>query len=275
MTLIRRWAIDNEILLEVSIRKRLLSILYGIIFGEAIGISSQTAAQGIICFGEEEINIANSVLDNLIDSTVCDKKNIKNIDGNNLVKRIAPIVILFGEDKNFVYMKSFLEKYLKIANISVSEMLGIIIYMELMYRLFHYDDYERSLEKTALACKEHLTGSVYENSLLEYNCVFDRKNNLSPKIESGKDIFPYCLSASMFCCRNNNSFEKALFAVSDFSTHGGIIGAITGAMAGIYYQIDNIPGGWINGLGRKEDIDSLLEKHYNFYKKYNRKGWIA
>ena len=268
MKLEKRWAIENEIILEQSIKRRLLSIIYGIIFGEAIGKLSQNTTFDTTCFSEVHKKSADSVLDNFINASIFNKSKANNLDAHSLIKRIAPIVVAFGEDKKFEYIKNFLEKYLEKKNLDTCNMLGIIIYVEIIFRLFHYDDYDRSMDETAIACKEYLNDSLYTETLSRYNKIFNKNLNSSIKINTEEDVFPYCLSASIICCRNNDSFEKTLYAISNFSSHAALIGAMTGAMAGIYYQIGKMPENWVNQLGRKNDFHNLVEKFYNFSKKY-------
>jgi len=246
-----RFAIDNEILLEQSIRKRLCSVICGMILGEA------------------KINNIDSVIDRLNDTAIYNKKYIKKINNYNLLKGIAPITSVFDESRDLNYIKSFLENYLKTANIKTSEKSGIIIYIEILYRLFHYDDYKRALDKTAEASENILINSIYKDDLLKYDWIINRKPVFLAEFEDGKDIFSYCLSQSLFCCMNNDTFEKTLSSVSVYSAYSDIIGAITGAMAGIYYQIEKMPDITLKIFERKNDIDFIIGKYYKLYKLNN------
>lgn len=69
------------------------------------------------------------------------------------------------------------------------------------------------------------------------------------------------LEASIWCVLTTNSFKEATLKAVNLGEDTDTIGALTGALAGLIYGIENIPKEWINSLQRKDYLDDMVQKY--------------
>lgn len=69
----------------------------------------------------------------------------------------------------------------------------------------------------------------------------------------------HSLSAAVWALLNFKSFEDSLIAVVNRGGDADTAGAITGALAGAFYSIEEIPQRWLSKLSRRSEIVFELE----------------
>jgi ADP-ribosylglycohydrolase len=70
------------------------------------------------------------------------------------------------------------------------------------------------------------------------------------------------LEASLWSFLRSNTYMEAVLTAINLGGDTDTIGAVTGGIAGIYYDYKNIPKKWINNIVRKQDIMELGERLY-------------
>jgi ADP-ribosylglycohydrolase len=68
----------------------------------------------------------------------------------------------------------------------------------------------------------------------------------------------HTLEASIWCLLNSKSFDEAVLKAVNLGEDTDTTGCVTGGLAGLYYGIKGIPGGWLAAIARKEDIEILF-----------------
>lgn len=74
------------------------------------------------------------------------------------------------------------------------------------------------------------------------------------------------LEACLWCLYTTKSYKKAVLRAVNLGGDTDTIGAITGALAGLYYGYDSIPKEWIKDLQNKELINNLCDKFYDKFR---------
>jgi ADP-ribosylglycohydrolase len=69
----------------------------------------------------------------------------------------------------------------------------------------------------------------------------------------------HTLEAAIWCLLNSASFSEAVLKAVNLGGDTDTTGCVTGGLAGIHYGLSAIPEEWINGLARREEIQSLLD----------------
>lgn len=80
--------------------------------------------------------------------------------------------------------------------------------------------------------------------------------------ESEKKIYSsgyilHTLEASIWCFLTTHTYQEAVLQAVNLGEDTDTTGCVTGALAGLYYGIDDIPEGWKSAIARKDDILAL------------------
>ena len=250
MTFKKSWQIENEMLHSDLIKKRFYATVYGMAFGEAMCIAGDVPV----------------LLKEITNSTILDKKNIKLSDPVELLKRCGPLALVFGEEFSFQEIVSFIEEYFSKNNINKTQFLGIIIYINILFRLYHYDNFQRAIDETINDCKNHIPAE-YKSEFADYELLFNKQFGSRPDNENNTNSFQYYLLAAVYCCISEDSYENTIRTASTFTSDSGIIGSMAGAMAGLYYyKNDGFPEERLAGLECEIFLDVLLTKFHKLSK---------
>lgn len=68
------------------------------------------------------------------------------------------------------------------------------------------------------------------------------------------------LEASLWCFLNTCSYAEAVLKAVNLGEDTDTTAAVTGGLAGIYYEVENISLEWINTVARKDDIVALSNR---------------
>jgi len=69
----------------------------------------------------------------------------------------------------------------------------------------------------------------------------------------------HTLEASIWCLLTTENFVDAVLKAVNLGDDTDTTGAVTGAIAGLWYGLDDIPSTWLNKLARKADIEKLAK----------------
>jgi ADP-ribosylglycohydrolase len=73
----------------------------------------------------------------------------------------------------------------------------------------------------------------------------------------------YCvhtLEAAIWCLLHSTGFEECMLKAVNLGEDTDTVACVTGALAGLQYGIDAVPGRWATALARKEDVDAIIHK---------------
>ena len=68
------------------------------------------------------------------------------------------------------------------------------------------------------------------------------------------------LEAVLWCLSNSDSYETAVLKAVNLGDDSDTVGALTGALAGMFYGYESIPKNWIDKLKRREFIEEILRE---------------
>lgn len=98
---------------------------------------------------------------------------------------------------------------------------------------------------------------VFDRLLSDDKPIFDYEVD---KIYSSGYVI-HTLEAAIWCLCNSSSYEEAVLKAVNLGDDTDTTGAVTGALAGLHYGIDNIPEKWVNGLANKELLDKVINAY--------------
>ena len=72
------------------------------------------------------------------------------------------------------------------------------------------------------------------------------------------------LEAALWCFLQSNSFKECVIATTNIGGDTDTIGAIAGALAGIFYGYNNIPKEYLEDLRKRDYLERICED-YEYY----------
>ncbi|AIK40050.1 ADP-ribosylglycohydrolase family protein [Bacillus pseudomycoides] len=187
-------------------------------------------------------------------------------NGNGAIMRISPLVFLLHNEFDFVKKTEVIKKYTEITHAHPRSIVGSIIYIELLLRLYHNNSLEKSIKEILELFNENFNvNHLYRKELKRYMRIFSKDffNIPEKEILSGGYVVQ-TLEAAIWCLGNSATFKEAVLKAVNLGEDTDTVAAITGALAGMYYKMDNIPEEWLKKIARKKDIDELIGEFYKY-----------
>ena len=149
----------------------------------------------------------------------------------------------------------FLEDMMKSSGVTVAELSSLTHAHRISVRSCEiYVDFSRALLRTWSrdeACR----------TLAGLEAPFDRLGRIASlgedEISSGGYVVE-ALEASLWCFLATDSYVDCILKAVSLGGDTDTIAAIAGSLAGMYYGIDAIPGGWLDALGNRELIERII-----------------
>ncbi|NPC93891.1 ADP-ribosylglycohydrolase family protein [Bacillus sp. WMMC1349] len=187
-------------------------------------------------------------------------------NGNGAIMRISPLIFRLYNEFDFMKKTEIIKQYTEITHAHARAVVGSIIYIELLLRLYHNNSLEESLQSVYnLFVKTFEDDHIFIKELKHYERIFDYDFLRTPQedIQSGGYVVD-TLEAAIWCLGNTSSFRDAVLKAVNLGEDTDTVASITGTLAGMYYKMDGIPEEWLEKIVRKQDIDQLIKRFYEF-----------
>lgn len=185
-------------------------------------------------------------------------------NGNGAIMRLAPLAFTLTDEFDFPKKVEIIKKYTEVTHAHPRAIVGSVIYIELLLRLYHNNSLDVSLREIVELFEENFDEDhIYRQELKHYIRIFDKdfKYVSQDEIKSSGYVV-HTLEAAIWCLLTTDNFKDAVLKAVNLGDDTDTVGTITGTLAGMYYKMDGIPEEWINKIGNKDEIDMCI---YNFY----------
>ena len=182
-------------------------------------------------------------------------------NGNGSLMRILPLLFYIAE-KPIEERFEFTKQVSSITHRHIRSVIACFYYLEFA-RLFFYnkDKFEIYTE-----LKEEIPAFLLSQSIdpdeidkfrrLLVEDIFERNRD---EIR-GNGYVVHTLEASIWCLLSTSNYKDAVLKAVNLGEDTDTTAAITGGLAGIYYGLSTIPGGWLAQIARYDDIVDLAER---------------
>jgi hypothetical protein len=231
LTLREKWAIDSQILNTGAIATRLYPSIYGAIVGDSrnSGLKDRWSGASANLF---------KLMEGLIKEQPADEF-LKKFDAIDLISYISPLAFTFAEKFDFPLIRRTVEKYAEIALDDVGSRLECIIYLEILFCLYHSDNFEGACKTTNELCGEYLHDTEYSAFLPEYDSILKRPLKDMSAIEPNDNCDAnHALESALWCCLNSSGVLEAISKAVLFKKDSAVIAVLAGTMAGMYFRED-------------------------------------
>ena len=191
--------------------------------------------------------------------------------GNGSLMRILPVSLYCHIQKksSFEEKKDIIEKVSSITHATDECKLGCLIYSIFISNLLEGYTIQSSYEKlTQIDFSPYYSRETVD----EYKRILN--NELVQLDISDIDSGGYVVStleAVLWSLLRNNKFDQTLLTAIKLGGDTDTIAALTGALAGIVYNHEDIPEEWLNTLLKKEEILRFASDYARFLKTINNK----
>ncbi|WP_317135016.1 ADP-ribosylglycohydrolase family protein [Bacillus changyiensis] len=183
-----------------------------------------------------------------------------------LQKMLAHLYFRLYNEFDFIKKTEIIKQYTEMTHAHSCAVVGSIIYIELLLRLYHNNMLDESLKEVhELIVETFGDDHIYIKELKHYEIIFDHDFLRTPQeeIQSGGYVV-HTLEAAVWCLGNTSSFRDAVLKAVNLGEDTDTVASITGTLAGMYYKMDGIPEEWLEKIVRKHDIDELIKKFYEY-----------
>lgn len=185
-------------------------------------------------------------------------------NGNGTLMRIAPIVFVVMNELDFDKRKAWVQQYTEITHAHPRSIVGSIIYIELLLSLYRNNTLEAALKEVYSLLQSHLQDDL-RAELNAYARIFEENFlKIAERDISSSGYIVHSLEAAIWCVGNSTTFKEAILRAVNLGEDTDTVAAITGAIAGMYKNMDEIPHEWLDKMIKKEEIDHLIMAFYEF-----------
>jgi len=185
-------------------------------------------------------------------------------NGNGTLMRIAPLVLVLINEFDFNKRNALVLQYTKITHGHPRSLVGSIIYIELLLSLYRNNSLEFALNEVYNLLQNYLQHELC-SELNAYTRIFDENFlNIPENDIKSSGYIVHSLEAAIWCVGNSSTFKEAILKAVNLGEDTDTVAAMTGALAGMCNQMDEIPGEWLNSIVKKQEIDDIIEDFYEF-----------
>lgn len=179
-------------------------------------------------------------------------------NGNGSLMRIMPL-LFYIKDKPQKERWEITRDVSRITHGHIRSCICCFFYLEFAGKLLTGKKAAEALAETRSEVKNFLVENHFaarEIELLQF--LFDADFEKMPEnVISASGYVLHTLEASLWCLLTTNSYKEAVLKAVNLGEDTDTTGAVTGALAGLYYGAANIPAEWLEVLARREAIEKL------------------
>lgn len=179
-------------------------------------------------------------------------------NGNGSLMRIMPL-LFYIKDKPQKERWEITRDVSRITHGHIRSCICCFFYLEFAGKLLAGKKAAEALAETRSEIKTFLVENHFaarEIELLQF--LFDADFEKLPESKiSASGYVLHTLEASLWCLLTTNSYKDAVLKAVNLGEDTDTTGAVTGALAGLYYGAETIPAEWLEVLARREAIEKL------------------
>ncbi|WP_299452070.1 ADP-ribosylglycohydrolase family protein [uncultured Microscilla sp.] len=161
----------------------------------------------------------------------------------------------------------YIEQLSSLTNRHLRSIIGAFIFSEMAIWLMRGGDID--IAKAYAATTQTLNDFIKERENLQQEAAYYQRvldgnlKQLPVESISSTAYVVDSIEACFWCLLNTNNYQEAVLKTVNLGEDADTIGAMTGALAGLYYGYEAIPTTWKSQVARKDDIIALSEQFYH------------
>lgn len=192
----------------------------------------------------------------------------QNVDsnGNGSLMRILPLAYVL-QYQNLQTRFQIIQKISAITHAHIRSVIACHFYVEYAISLMKNKTHlEAHLEHTRTLLWDFYENSIYKNELTHFHRIFH--GDITDGEIASDGYVVHTLEAALYCLHRSKNLEDALLLAVNLGEDTDTTAAVTGGLAGIYYDVcDLSQKEYFSSLAKIDEILLLVDK---FYKKLER-----
>jgi ADP-ribosyl-[dinitrogen reductase] hydrolase len=184
----------------------------------------------------------------------------QNENGNGSLMRMLPFVF-FLQDKPVRERFEIISQVSALTHAHIRSIIGCFIYVEFGIHLIKGEDKTDAYSLIQKEIPQFLNNLTDPGELGLYNRILQKNIAEDPEesIRSSQYVL-HSLEACIWTVMRNTNFHDTVLQAVNLGEDTDTIAALTGGLAGLIYDTEQIPEAWVNALARKADILSLADR---------------
>lgn len=182
-------------------------------------------------------------------------------NGNGSLMRISPLMV-YLLDKPIEERYEITKLVSSITHRHIRSVISCFYYLEFARQLYEKKDkYEvyKNLQKVIPGHLSTLPIKSTEVALFDRLLKADIFELRVENINSSGYVL-HTLEASIWCLMTTNNYKDAVLKAVNLGEDTDTTASVTGGLAGLLYEFDNIPKTWLNQIPKYDEIESLAER---------------
>ncbi len=184
-------------------------------------------------------------------------------NGNGSLMKIAPAALYFhNTDDDQLWIA--ISEISSITHAHFRSCFCCFVYCKYLIELYKGEEKLEALRKASESIRQLMDSknfSTTETQLLDRILTLKIADAEEDEIKSSGYVL-HTLEASIWCLLTTSSYKEAVLKAVNLGGDTDTTACVTGALAGVYYGVEQIPGEWVDVLARREDIVDLAKRFY-------------
>lgn len=185
-------------------------------------------------------------------------------NGNGSLMRVAPLAF-YLLDESIEQRFQIIKAVSSVTHGHIRSVIACFFYIEFLQNLVHSTDKYEAFENAQNTVRDYINSTSCNNDekALFLRLFYDKIQDLEEDEIFSSAYVIHTLEASIWCFLNTDSFESAILKAVNLGHDSDTTGSVTGALAGIFYGVENINPAFITTIVRSVEIENLAERFYN------------
>lgn len=182
-------------------------------------------------------------------------------NGNGSLMKIAPAALYFRnleDEKLWVAIREISS----VTHAHFRSFYCCYVFSKYLIELFNGEEKLSALKKASASVNAFLGRNKFnpdETQLLDRVLSLKIADAPESEIKSSGYVL-HTLEASIWCLLTTSSYKEAVLKAVNLGGDTDTTACVTGALAGVYYGMDEIPQHWVDQVARREDIIDLAKR---------------
>ncbi len=182
-------------------------------------------------------------------------------NGNGSLMKIAPAALYF-HNVHDDQLWNAIHDISAITHAHFRSCFCCFVYCKYLIGLYKGEEKLEALRKASESIRQFIDSknfSTTETQLLDRIFTLKIADAKEDEIKSSGYVL-HTLEASIWCLLTTSSYKEAVLKAVNLGGDTDTTACVTGALAGVYYGMDEIPQHWMEQVARREDIIDLAKR---------------
>ncbi|MGH8014543.1 MAG: ADP-ribosylglycohydrolase family protein [Candidatus Binataceae bacterium] len=180
-------------------------------------------------------------------------------NGNGSLMRMLPVAIWFAAQGTTPAIEAA-HRFSAVTHRHPRSQIGCALFCLIARQLLAGKQAASAVDQAAKDAHSYYKAEPFASELRAYSRIASasRLKELPAREIRGSGYVVDALEASLWCLLTTANYKEAVLSAVNLGDDTDTTGAITGALAGLFYGLEAVPSDWRGKLARHDDLDTLF-----------------